>query len=212
MSKVVSLTAICRLLLTITVIIDSQYRRLRAAVAMTPISTSTGPRGECYDRVRESLSGEFQTIQEREDPAIERYENRRDDIIDAIKTGIDMTSLLRKVPTPLKIIIETVDALSDDVVTAHYDSKIAEVIRTNDATRMQANRRAKNGAAICKGLPTTYPSENEEADNGNHQAGNFESDPTSMFNTNFNWGDFGGGVIWGGIGGGGCSGRLQKRC
>lgn len=201
MSKVVSLTAICCLLLAITVIIDSQYRSLRAAVAMTPISTSTGTRGECYDRVRESLSREFQTIQEREDPAIERYENKRDDIIDAIETGIDMTSLLRKVPTPLKIIIETVGALSDDTVTAYYDSKIAGVIRTNDATRRQANKRAKDGAAICRGLPTTYPPEN--GDSGNDQAGNFESDPTSMFNTNFNWG---------GLGGGGCSARSQKRC
>ena len=203
MSKVVSSAAICCLLLVITVIIESQHRGLRAAVAMTPISTSTGPRGECYDLMRESLSGEFQTLQDREDPAIANYENKRDDIIEMIETGVDMTSLLRKVPTPLKIIIETVGALSDDTVTAYYDGKIAGVIRTNDATRRQANRRAKNGAATCKGLPTSYPSEDEEASNGNDQAGNFEYDPTSMFNTNFNWG---------GLGGGGCSARSQKRC
>lgn len=158
------------------------------------IPQSTGPKGACYDGVRSRMNQELQTIQSREDTQVRNWEIERDQILDLLDAGFRTSKKFRSLPYQIRIMIIVGDEFAPDAVRSHYRSKINGLKFDNNASRGQAGNRARTAKQFCDGLPTTWPEDSQ--DNGGSSGSNsnsYESDPSSMFNQNFNWNAYWGG-------------------
>ncbi len=169
----------------------------------------TGTQGDCLRLTETGYRESWTRLQRQQNTAIIEINKQRDRtllILAAVELSIPGAKKLADWIMDI-IVGEGFDA-AEDAVNALYDNKIGIFVGIQDNNRRNLNRRTSASIAHCRTLPLTHPPSDSSGGDGGD---GLESDPTQMFNQQFNWDG------WNGIGGGTPCGNyslhsIPKRC
>ncbi len=151
----------------------------------------TGTQGDCLRLTEEGYRKSWSLLHDRQVAGTAEINEDREDTLlivwlieNSIPGGKKVADWIMDI-----IIGEGFDA-ANDAVNAYYDNEIGILEGNLDNSRRILNGRTNASISHCRTLPLTHPpSSSSDGEEG------LESDPTQMFNQQFNWG------AWNGTGG-----------